>query len=373
MKGSLDIIQFTPIVGGETTLTMAMGKLLTELGYSVRIIHPSKSGKMLKGWCTMENQHFVKISEFPEFIKNTNILFFINSIHLKKYKKLEQREVAFKSIESIFNFSNKKVIFYEHGRHSAELYDYPKIFKILKNKGNKVIVFTNTNEVIPYYENLEIPSFLIRQPFFPEYYPERKKPISEKIQICFNSRYTSNKRPQYILPYFKEFLDSDYDFQLNFRGNVRDNVSVWFNLFEYFESDKIVMHEYFEKFHEIYDYQNYCIYGGYTTKSEKGKMEYSILESFYYEIPLIVENEVIQTFRYDEYGISKEQFLKSVIPLSENNLKLILSKEFDYTTYVENAKKLVDDFLPEIVKERLNIGLSGFDNVIKIKKPDPLF
>ena len=373
---TIDIIQFTPVIGGETTLVKAMYDLLEEMGYSVRVIHPTKSGKCLKGYCLFEGQNFVKIKEFDNFVKDTDTLFFVNSIHLKKHKKLEDREKVFESIKPMYSFENKNVIFYEHGRHSSDLYDYPSIFKILKEQNNKIIVFTNTKDVIPYYEDMGYNAFLIRQPFDPRNYPEINNSYDndDPIQISFNSRYTSNKRPQNVLPFFSKYLKKDHNFILNFRGTVRDNVSVWYDLFHYFDDPKIVMNEYFEKFHQIYEDQDYCLYGGYTTKSEKGKMEYSMLEPFYYGIPLIVEKDVIQHFRYDEYGITKEEFLKCVIPLTEENLDSIINKSFDWEPYAKNAKKLVNNFLPVSIKERLSIGLNGFDKPIKEKVlPTPLF
>ena len=371
---TIDIIQFTPVIGGETTLVKAMYDLLSEMGYTVRVIHPTKSGKSLKGYCLFNGQNFVKISEFDDFVKDTDTLFFINSIHLKKHKKIEERERVFESIQPMYSFENKNVIFYEHGRHSSDLYDYPSIFEILKEKNNKVIVFTNTKDVIPYYEDLGYNAFLIRQPFDPKSYPEIQRNSNDDVQISFNSRYTANKRPQNVLPFFSKYLGNESNFTLNFRGTVRDNVSVWYELFHYFEDPKIVMHEYFEKFYQIYENQDYCLYAGYTTKSEKGKMEYSMLEPFYYGIPLIVEKDVIHHFRYDEYGISKEDFLKSVIPLTEENLDSIINKTFDWKPYVDNAKSIVKDFLPSAIKERLKIGLEGFDNPVKIKKATvPLF
>ena len=134
------------------------------------------------------------------------------------------------------------------------------------------------------------------------------------------------------------------------------------------------MNGYAEKMWQIYNGQDYCLYGGYTTKSEKGKMEYSMLEPFFYGIPLIVEKDVIQHFRYEEYGISKEEFMKSVIPLTEENLDSIINKTFNWKPYAENAKKIVNDFLPEATKARLAIGLTGFDTKPKPKKePIPLF
>jgi hypothetical protein len=370
----IDIIQFTPVIGGESTLVKAMYKILGEMGHEVRVIHPTKSGKKLKGWAVFDGQNFVKIKDFHEYVQETEILFFINSIHLKKLKKIEDRVKEFESVESIYSFENKKVIFYEHGRHSSDLYDYPTIFEKLNNQGNRLVVFTNTNDVIPYYKQMGYEAYVIRQPFEPDYYPSIEKNKTSKVQIAFNSRYTANKRPHVILPYFSKYLGEDLNFQLNFRGTVRDNVSIWYNLLHYFDDPKIVMHDYAEHMWQIYNGIDYCLYGGYTTKSEKGKMEYSMLEPFFYGIPLIVEKEVIQHFRYDEYGISKEDFMKSVIVLTEENLDSIISGQFDPTSYVQNAKKIVDDFLPEAIKARLQIGINAlFEEKKEMKKPVPLF
>jgi hypothetical protein len=370
---TIDIIQFTPIIGGETTLTKTMSELLSDMGYSVRIIHPSKSGKCMKDWCTFERQNFVKISEFSDFVRNTDILFFINSVHLKKHKKNEDRSEAFEQVIPIYNFENKKVIFYEHGRHSSDLYDYPSIFSLLSERGNRIVVFTNTKDVIPYYEKLGYNAFLIRQPFDPKNYPQIERSKNKKVRLAFNSRYTSNKRPQAILPFFDKYIGKDEPFELHFRGNVRDNVSVWYDLFKYFEDPKIIMNGYADHFYQIYNNVDFCLYGGYTTKSEKGKMEYSMLEPFYYGIPLVVEKEVIQYFKYEEYGISREDFLKSVIVLNEENLDKIISNSFDDSSFIVNAKKMVEDFLPESIKRRLEIGLAGFDLPLRPKEIYSLF
>lgn len=363
----IDIVHFTPVIGGETTLVKSMYKILREMGNVVRVIHPTKSGKMLKGWATFDGQNIIKIKDFQEFTKDSEILFFINSIHLKKFKKLEDRAKEFSSVQPVFSFENKKVIFYEHGKHSSDLYDYPTIFKKLTNQGNRLIVFTNTKEVISHYNRMGYEAFLIRQPFDPDYYPKLSKNETGKIQIAFNSRYTSNKRPNIVLPYFSKYLGENYNFELNFRGQIRDNVTIWYNLFEYFEDPKIIMRDYADEMWQIYNGIDYCLYAGYTTKSEKGKMEYSILEPFFYGIPLIVEKDVIETFKYEEYGISKEKFLKSVICLNEKNLDLIIEGKFDYKPFVENAKTIVEDFLPNKIKERLELGISALYKDSKIK------
>jgi len=376
----LDIIQFTPVIGGETTLTKSMYKILSELGYSVRIIHPSKSGKKLKDWETFDGQLFVKLSDFQSTIEDTDYVFFINSVHLKKHKKTEDRIAVFNSILPIFSFEGKNVIFYEHGRHSSDLYDYPTIFKKLKSQNNKIAVFTNTKDVHSYYKNLGYDPFLIRQPFDPENYPELSDKKSDSpndiVNICFNSRYTANKRPQSVLPFFSKYLGKDANFKLNFRGNVRDNCSVWYDLFGYFEDSKIVMNGYADKPYQIYENQDYCLYAGYTTKSEKGKIEYAMLEPFYYGIPLIVEKGVIEDFRYEEYGIPREKFLRSVICLTEDNLESIINGTFDYKPYVKNAQSIVEDFLPDMIKSRLKIGLDFFETSQienKTKNHIPLF
>jgi hypothetical protein len=66
--------------------------------------------------------------------------------------------------------------------------------------------------------------------------------------------------------------------------------------------------------------------------------------------------------------------MRSVIPLTEENLDSIINRTFDWKPYAENAKKIVNDFLPEATKARLSIGLAGFDKKPKLKKePVPLF
>jgi len=358
---SIDIIQFTPIIGGETTLVQAMQKIFIEMGFKTRVVHPSKSGKKLKNWVEFGDQDYVKISEFEDYIKDTDYLFFINSIHLKKHKKNKDRSETFNVIRPIYSFKGKNVIFYEHGNHSKDLYDYPTIFELLKENDNRVVVFTNTNEVIPFYKRLGYDAHLIRQPFDPDNYPTLKIKSNDVVNIGFNSRYTANKRPDVILKHFDKYLGVDSPFRLNFRGSVRDNCSVWFDLWKYFEDEKIIMHDYAEKPYQIYEGQDYCIYAGYRTSSERGKMEYSMLEAFYYGIPLIVDKVVIEEFKYDEYGISEKDFLESIIPLTEENLQSIIDGTFDPSKHIIKAKSIVNDFLPEMTKQRLTKGLEIFD------------
>jgi hypothetical protein len=124
---------------------------------------------------------------------------------------------------------------------------------------------------------------------------------------------------------------------------------------------------------QIYNEVDYCLYAGYGTKSEKGKMEYSILEPFFYGIPLIVEKDVIQHFKYEEYGINREDFKKSVILLNEENLDSIVNGTFDPTPYVQNARKIVEDFLPKKIIPRLQKALDYFKSDEEREKENFLF
>ena len=98
------------------------------------------------------------------------------------------------------------------------------------------------------------------------------------------------------------------------------------------------------------------------------------VEPFYYGIPLIVEKEVIESFRFDEYGISREQFMNSVICLTDDNLESIINRTFDWKPYAERAKSIVADFMPEATKTRLAIGLQAFESKPTDKSSiEPLF
>jgi glycosyltransferase involved in cell wall biosynthesis len=362
---TIDIVQFNPLIGGETTLTKILFKILVEMGHECRSITPSPSGRKLSGWQDLENQVCVKYKEFGECVKESDIVLFINSIHLKSKKKKEDQNKAFETVRVVFEqVKDKNLIFSEYGLHTMRLYAYEDIFKILSEQNNRIVLFTSTKASIPIYANMGYEAFLIRQPFDIDFYPPIDSPDpSEKLQICFNSRYTANKRPQDILPFFNKYIKGDKsEFQLNLRGNVRDNCTIWYNLQEYFTDDRIVIHPYFEHMYQIYDKQDFCIYAGYTTLCEKGKMEYSILESIYYDIPLICESDVFEHFQYDEYGITREQLRECFIFLNQKNLDDIISGNLDGKPYAKKAKELLlNDFLPDAIKRRIEIGLKAFD------------
>ena len=122
---------------------------------------------------------------------------------------------------------------------------------------------------------------------------------------------------------------------------------------------------------DVYEKQDYTVYAGYQTKEEKGKLEYVILESIYYDIPIIAHQDVFTYFKYEEYGITPEELKVSFILLSDENLEKILNGNFDASSYVENARKIIRDFLPDKIIERFEACVKA--PASKIRKNIELF
>lgn len=190
---------------------------------------------------------------------------------------------------------------------------------------------------------------------------EEKKPV----KICFNSRYSSTKGPHVILKEFMPFFDKNLNFNLQFRGNISDPVSVWHNIDGVLLKDvvrskkEIKFLDFAEEIPDIYHGQDYCVYAGYLTREERGKIEYAILEPIFYEIPLIVHSDVFEYFKYEEYGITEDELRKCFIELTPENLQAIIDRKFDASEYVKNSKKILKDFLPEKILERFQICSSS--------------
>jgi hypothetical protein len=117
---------------------------------------------------------------------------------------------------------------------------------------------------------------------------------------------------------------------------------------------EIVFLDFADDISDIYQDQDYCVYAGYLTREERGKIEYAVLEPIFYGIPLIVHPDVFAYFKYEEYGVTEEQLRKCFIELTPENIQKIIDREFDPSEYVRNARIILEDFLPEKILERFD-------------------
>ena len=368
----IHIIQFDPVVGGETTLCNALSAILKTV-HTVRVIHPvhlNKKGipKIDSKWGKVEGEEYMGYENTVKACEDADFIFCINAKHVKGSVKSDKRALAQADSDDFFGrFNGKNFIFYEHGFHTWRLYNYENLFSELLKRDNTIRVLTNTKLAIDMYAAKHYNAYLCRQPFNTDLY----KPITKlqyfdsikPVNICFNSRYSSTKGPQIILREFMQFFDKGLNFNLQFRGNISDPVSVWHNIDGVLLKDvvksksEIKFLDFSNDISEIYENQDYCIYAGYQTREERGKIEYAILEPIWYDIPLIVHPDVFVHFKYVEYGITEEELRKCFIEMTPENITKIIAGEFDATEYVKNARKIVDDFLPNKILER-------FDNCI---------
>jgi hypothetical protein len=377
----VNVIQFDPVIGGETTLTNALVAILKK-AHDVRIIHPvhaGKSGKLKinKAWGKVEGEEFLTYSQTAEACEDVDFIFCVNAKHVKGSVKSDKREQAQADSDAFFGqFHDKDFIFYEHGFHTWRLYNYENLFEKLMKNDNTIRVLTNTNMAIEFYKTKNYNAYLCRQPFNTDLY----KPLKEKktftdfdpynmahqyvgeapVKICFNSRYSSTKGPHVIIKDFMQFFNKDLNFKLQFRGNISDPVSVWHNIDGVLLKDvvrskkEIVFLDFADDISDIYQDQDYCVYAGYLTREERGKIEYAVLEPIFYGIPLIVHPDVFAYFKYEEYGVSEEQLRKCFIELTPENIQKIINREFDPSEYIRNAKIILEDFLPEKILERFD-------------------
>ena len=362
----INIIQFDPVIGGETTLTNALVAILKKEN-EVRIIHPVHAGKggklkINKGWGKVNGEEFLTYPDTAKACEDVDFIFCVNAKHVKGSVKSDKREQAQADSDLFFGqFNDKNFIFYEHGFHTWRLYNYENLFEKLMKNDNTIRVLTNTNMAIDFYATKKYNAYLCRQPFNTDLYAPLAPTVSKEsdpVKICFNSRYSSTKGPHVIIKDFMQFFDKDLNFKLQFRGNISDPVSVWHNIDGVLLKDvvrskkEIKFLDFADDISDIYQDQDYCIYAGYLTREERGKIEYAILEPIFYNIPLIVHPDVFAYFKYEEYGISEEMLRKSFIELTPENIQKIIDREFDATEYVKNAKKILEDFLPEKILER---------------------
>lgn len=362
----VNIIQFDPVVGGETTLCNALSAILKR-EHEIRIIHPvhaNKKGKLKidSKWGKVENEEFMTYPDVAKACEDVDFIFCINAKHVKGSVKSDKRALAQADSDMFFDqFKDKNFIFYEHGFHTWRLYNYENLFEKLMKNGNTIRVLTNTNMAIDFYATKGYNAYLCRQPFNPDLYkPCTRNESGVKTNICFNSRYSATKGPYVILRDFMPFFGKELPFNLQFRGNISDPVSVWHNIDGVLLKDvirshsEIIFKDFANEISEIYDDQDYCVYAGYQTREERGKIEYAILEPIFYNIPLICHSSVFEYFKYEEYGISEEKLRASFIEATPENLEDIVKGEFDATSYVENAKTILEDFMPDTILRRFS-------------------
>jgi hypothetical protein len=367
----VNIIQFDPVVGGETTLCNALSAILSK-EHTIRVIHPvhlTKRGKLRidSKWGRVEGEEFMSYSDTARACDDSDYIFCINAKHVKGSVKSDKRAIAQADSDSFFDqFEGKNFIFYEHGFHTWRLYNYESLFTKLMTKGNTIRVLTNTRMAIDFYDSKGYKAYLCRQPFNTDLYkPCIRNAAQETTNICFNSRYSATKGPHVVLKEFMDFFGKDLPFKLQFRGNISDPVSIWHNidgvlLKQVIRSHPEIVFETFAKdISEVYDSQDYCVYAGYQTREERGKIEYAILEPIHYGIPLIAHSDVFSHFKYDEYGITEEELREAFIELTPENLEKIIGGEFDATPFVENSKRILEDFLPHRILERFNHCISS--------------
>jgi glycosyltransferase involved in cell wall biosynthesis len=377
----IDIVQFTPVPGGESTWTKATSLILQEMGHEVRVITPTRSGKKLSGFMEMPNQHFIKEALLCDELQNAEIIYFVNSIHLQKSKRKSEEEKTemFNAVRPIFEgIKNKKVIMHEHGNmYSNHLYRYTDIINILHENGNRVVMTTNLRSSVSKYEEMGIPAFVTRQPFYPAMYPQVPTNTTKKPIFSFNSRYTATKRPQLFLPLLDKYFKNGDDFEVHFKGNKNDNVTIWYKLTEYFTYPQVSIKKNVPdmtvEVSEIYENADYCVYPGPSVVSEKGRVEYSMMEAWYYGLPLIVGLDVMEKFNTIEFGYSDDMIFAGMIPMNQNTIDRIMSGNFteeERTKYVRGGKELLKEFLPDAFKERMQKALDFLNSEKKFVKKE---
>ena len=361
------IIQFDPVMGGETTLCNALSAILKK-DHEIRVIHPvhaNKKGKLKidSKWGKVEGEEFLTYADTAKACEEVDFIFCINAKHVKGSVKSDKRALAQADSDHFFGqFHGKNFIFYEHGFHTWRLYNYENLFEKLIKQDNTIRVLTNTKMAIDFYATKHYNAYLCRQPFNTDLYSPlvALENTDRPVSICFNSRYSATKGPYVILREFMNFFDKELNFKLQFRGNISDPVSVWHNIDGVLLKDvirsksEINFLDFAQDISEIYQDQDYCVYAGYQTREERGKIEYAILEPIYYNIPLIVHPDVFLHFKYEEYGISEEELRAAFIELTPTNIQLIIDRQFDASSYVRNARRILEDFLAPKILERFN-------------------
>jgi hypothetical protein len=195
-------------------------------------------------------------------------------------------------------------------------------------------------------------------------YPKVDKNQSGKPIISFNSRYTATKRPHLFLPLLDKYFENGTYFEVHFKGNKNDNVTIWYKLTKYFEYPQLTIKKNVPdmkvEVKEIYDNADYCVYPGPSVISEKGRVEYSMMESWFYELPLIVGLDVMEKFNVAEFGYTEDMIFAGMIPMNEKNIDKIITGNFtdeERARYIKGGTELLKEFLPEAFKPRIQKAL----------------
>ena len=352
---TISIIQFEPIIGGESTLCESISNLLSTC-YNVNIYHPCQlvdnNLKVSRLWHPVNNGKFVPYSLLKTICDKSDYTIFLNSVHVSTntvYSVMRELLVAFSAIR------DANLVFYEHGLHTWKQCDYFTIFSILKNQ-NDIKVLTNTIEGKSIYDKHGYESFLCRQPFLPKT-AALKKNNTDTVNVCFNSRFSLNKRIDKVINYFYEFLNDDMNFTLNFRESGLESEAVSPLKKIITDSRNGKLSKYAKSSHEIYDKQDFCLFFGYDDVLESGKLEYSILEAIHFEIPVIIHPSWLRNFKYSEYGYDKEFIDKCFISLDPYTFKDIVANPQNYRHTIDEAKILLEDFSESKVLNRIKICL----------------
>jgi hypothetical protein len=344
----IGIIQFEPIVGGETTLAVNLHEILSEEG-EVEILHPYNKDRGISRLWKKAPGEFVEYDQLIDRLNEYEILLFLNSVHYPKEKELEKILSLFSNIE------NSKVIFYEHGFHTWNFCRYDLILPLVSKK-NELRILTNTVESREDYLKKGYKVFLCRQPFNPKSYRPVKKNDTETINICFNSRFSKEKNILFVFSYFSEFFREESNFSVNFRYDKKSGLAALAENAKSMKNCKI--ENYAEDVGEIYDEQDFCLYFGCFDVKEMGKIEYSLLEAIYYQIPIIIHPFWFNFFKYEEYGFSRE-FIKSCF-IELDPLTFHLELHIDHSEKTENALEILKEFYPSKIKERIQDCLDSF-------------
>ena len=357
----LAIFQFEPIIGGESTLCSCLYKILRK-HYRVKIYHPceveNEKMKVSTIWHAVEDGKFIPYLHVPKICEIVDYSIFLNSIHTNT-------KTLYSSISSVLKMytqiQNCNLIFYEHGLHTYNHCEYELLFSIL-SKQNKIRILTNTNEAIKIYEEKGLKAFLCRQPFIAENYKPIQTNTSSRINFCFNSRFSTSKLVHKSIDYFSEFLNDDsLNFDLTYRHSGKEHEQMEILKNEIRNSKNGILKDYASDISEIYNKQDFCLFWGYDEEAEIGKLEYSLLEAFHYEIPVIVHPAWLRKFKYEEYGYSKEFIKECFIPLDPYTFLDILKNPTDYRKTVNNAKLILEDFSEPKILEKIQLCLLSID------------
>ena len=346
----ISLIQFEPIIGGESTLCNGLYKILST-DNSVNVYHPVD--KIYKLYVKSENAKYVNYDSIKHICENSDVALFINSLHTN------EEELKKTNLLNIFSKIKKcKLIFYEHGLHTWDQCCYEQILKVLKNS-NKIRILTNTKEAISIYIKRGYSAFLCRQPFIKDDYPDlERKETDNKLNIYFNSRFSVNKCVIEAIEYFYDFLNSEeLDFCLTFRNSGLESKQLNYHKSLISESKNCKLLTYCSN-KERYENQDYVLYFGYNDDKEKGKIEYSILEAIHYNIPILVHPFWIKNFKHDEYDITKEELDSIFIVINPFNIKKLLTDKIKLQ--MPNANKLMLEFSNKKIQERIDICINSF-------------